>query len=199
MDAFDGLLKTSLEPAVQPGHDAQLLLFGQLAGDRNLPNADRVDGVRLFHEHVLARLHRLAEIHGVVLGRAGNQHDIGALDHVPIPVQAGKTVSVIHLDLVRLLFFEQFAAATGTIGEDVGHGHKSHAGVRVHGVQRRPRAASAATDQANLDDIASGRVALPTNCSPPKAIAPVAAVIEVFRKSRRKGAIGCCLSMKYGS
>ncbi len=58
VDAFHGLQIAGLVSAMQAGHDAQFLLFGQLAGGRDLADAHRVDGVRLFHEHVLAGLDR---------------------------------------------------------------------------------------------------------------------------------------------
>ena len=103
MDPFDGLLVSRVVAALQPRHDAQALLLGQFAGGRDLAHADRIDGVRLLDEHVLAGLDGRAEIHGMILRRAGDQHHVGALDHVLVAVQAGEAVGVVHLDLVRLL------------------------------------------------------------------------------------------------
>ena len=52
----DRFLPAGVEAALQAGDDAQALLLGQLARCLHAAHADRVDGVRLLDEDVLARL-----------------------------------------------------------------------------------------------------------------------------------------------
>ena len=149
---------------------------------------DRIDGVRLFDEHVLAGLDRRAEIDGVVLRRAGDQHHVAALDHVLVAVQAGKAVGVVHLDLVRLLLLEHVLAGSGC-----GRGR----------CRPWPPAGRRGSAFMALTAAPGPRLPQPTrpmritslpaawapwaSDSPPTAAAPAAAASEVFRKSRRFG------------
>ena len=145
-------------PAVEARHNAQFLLLGQLAGGGKLAHADRIDGVRLLDEDVLAGLDRGPQIDAVILRRAGHQHDVAALDHVLVAVEADKTMGVVHLDLVRLLLLEHVAPALQTVGKNVGQGHQPNAGVGRHGVDGCARATVSAADQADADHVAAGGV-----------------------------------------
>ena len=136
----------------------RLFCFANLAGGHDLADAHRIDGVRLLDEHVLAGLDARQQVDGVILRRAGDQHHVGAFDHVFVAVQAGKTMGVVHLNLVRLHFLEQFLAGSDVVGKDVAHGHQSCARIGGHGIDGRAGAAVAAADQADADDVAAGRM-----------------------------------------
>ncbi len=156
VDSFDGLSIAGMIAALQPGHDAQLLLLGQGASGCDLANADRIEGMRLFHEGVLAGLDGRPEVDGMIFGRTGDEHHVHALDHVTVRVQAGKAVSIVNLDLLRFLLLEHLPPALHPIGEDVGQGHQPHAAVDVHGVDGRAGATAAAANHADADHVAAG-------------------------------------------
>ena len=138
VDPLDRFLIAGLVPAVQAGHHAEPLLLGELAGRRDHVDSGRVDGVRLFHEHVLAGLDRGQHVHGVELGGAGDEHHVDRLDHLAIAVQPGEAMGVVDLHLLRFLLLEHFPPALHAVGEDVGHGHQPHARVDVHGLTAAP-------------------------------------------------------------
>ena len=182
-------LVAGLVPAVQAGHHAEPFLLGQLAGGRDHVHAGRVDGVRLFHEHVLAGLDRRQHVHGVELGGAGDEHHVERFDHLAIAVQPGEAMGVVDLHLLGLLLLEHLAPALHAVGEDVGHGHQPHARIAIHGLQGRARAAAAAAHHADLDDSLPAAWTLRASARSPNAAAETAAA-EVFKKVRREGRFG---------
>ena len=53
VDSPNGLSIAGMVPALESGHDAELLLLGQGTRGGDPAHADRIDGVRLFYEGVL--------------------------------------------------------------------------------------------------------------------------------------------------
>jgi hypothetical protein len=141
---------------MEPRQNAQVLPPGDLTGGDDLPDSHGIDGVGLLDEGVLAGFDGGQEINRMVFGRAGNEHNINTLDYAAISVQPEEAVSVIDFDLLRFLPLEQGSAVLDVVGEDISHGHQANAPIDIHGVDRRPRAAIAAADQADGYDIPAG-------------------------------------------
>ena len=144
-----------VEAALQAGHDAELLLLGQVARLLHQLDPARVDAVRLLDEDVLARLNGRQGVEAVELGRVGDQHHVRGLDHLLVAVEAGEAMVVVHGDLLAFGRLERSALGLDAVPENVAHGHQP--GARVGGQRLAGRAgiAPAAADHADLDDVAA--------------------------------------------
>jgi len=90
------------------------------------------------------------------VGRNGDQHDVdAAVDQFLVTVETREAMGVVDDHLLGIHFFEPFAAVRQMVGEQIGHGDHPHVLAGVHGVGGRTAAASAATDQAELDHVAA--------------------------------------------
>ena len=145
--------------ALGAGHHSQPLLFRQLAGGDEAPDADRVGGDRLLAENVLAGVDTGLEVLGAEAGRSGQDHvvDIG-LEQLLVGVEADE------LALLRDIEPLERAALAGRVGQgleallqvvlvEVGHRHQPDVRRGEQHVLRRPGAAPAAADHPDLDQV----------------------------------------------
>ncbi len=121
--------------------------------------AGRIDGDRLLHEDVLARLDGRRELRGAEAGGRTQQDDIRAGgDGFFIGIEADEPAFRRHIDAVAELLLEAVQGALDRLGEGVGHGHELDVAVGL--VQQRigggARAAAAAADEGDLDLVAAG-------------------------------------------
>ena len=160
VNALHGLAHAVMIAPAQAGDDGQVLLLGLFAGGQHGADARRIDGDRLLGEDVLARIHRCLEVHGPEVRRRRQQHHVYKRDHLLVSVEAGETAVWLDLDSAGygLVPLELIQTRLQAIREHVAHGDQL--GVLVGGQRLLGCAGSAvaATDQADAEDVAPGRV-----------------------------------------
>ncbi len=147
-----------MKSALQPRQDAEVLLFGQLRRLVHHLDPQRIDRVGFLDEDVLPRFDAGLHVHRMELGRASDQHDVNRLDHLLVAVQPVEAMIVVHLDLVGLLRLERIALSLHAVQKDIGHGYEPHSRIGIHGIGRGAGAAAAATDHADSNHVAAGRM-----------------------------------------
>jgi hypothetical protein len=143
--------------------------------------------VRFLAEHVFAGVDGGFE-HGGVEVRAGrNHHRIHAAgEDFLIRVEPDEAMVILHLDLVRLGLGKLLAAGFDPLFEDIRHRNQADIFARVHRIAGRLRAASAAADEADLDDIAAGGM---TECDPARERGGGSEKIAARGKWRQRGLV----------
>lgn len=134
------------------------VLFGQRVGFENLPDSGNIDRRRLLDEHVLPRPDGRQGVVRMEPGRTGDQDDVAILDHPPIPVQPGKPPFTRHLNPTREHRSQRAERSLDLVGKNIRSRPEHGARVAMHRVADRARAASAATNQSELEGGALGRV-----------------------------------------
>ena len=146
--------------AHQAGGDLQVLLLGRLAGPDEPPDADRVRGETLFHEHVHALLHRVFQMDRAERGVRRQQSNVArtqAVDRLAVGVETHELPVGGHVNRRPELAGRPAARAVDARLEQIGHGHELGIAVgHCQRVGRGPAAAPAAADQGQAN-----RVVLP--------------------------------------
>src|SRR5262249_10215841 len=154
-----------LVPALSAGDDRQPLGLGLFVGGQHLADAGPVDGDRLLGKELLARLDRRLDVEGPEPGRRGQHHQVAAVDHLLVGVEAdeGSVVGNVELLLANWSGPDALSAILEVILENVAHRVELDvvAGPRdladVLGCSGAP---AAATDQSDLDGVAAGGVGI---------------------------------------
>ena len=80
----------------------QVLVPGNLGGGENGADAGSIDGDRLLHEHVLAEVDRVLEVHGAEAWRCRQDDKIHITVHgLGVGVKSDKAVLFGHVDALR--------------------------------------------------------------------------------------------------
>ncbi len=146
-----------LMPALQADADLQILFLRFFGGGQNLADAAGVGGDRLFHEHVLAGLHRGLEMDRAEARRRGEQHHVDArIDRFLISVEADELLVFRHVDPIFERSLQASVTSVQTISERVGHGDQLHGSFGAQGLTAGAGAASAAADQSDFDGVIAG-------------------------------------------
>ena len=161
VDALDGFAVAGVVAALQARHDREPFLTSRLARFADHLDAGRVDGVRLFDEHVLAGLDRGLHMQRVELGGVGNQHDVAALDDLLVSVETGETVVVIHRHLFGLPLFQFAELLLYPLHQHVAHCDQANTAIGGRRIQDGFISPPSATDQADADRVTSGDVIRP--------------------------------------
>ena len=145
-------------PALGAGNDGQLLLLGLLVGGQNLADAGGVDADGLLGEEVLAGLDGRLDVLGPEARRRGQHHQVAAIDHFLVGVEADEAALVGDVELLLGVFgiADGLAAVLEVILEHVGQGMNLDVvrrACRLADVVGRARAPAAAADQAHLDGV----------------------------------------------
>ena len=149
-------------------------------------HAGRVGGHGLFHEHVLAGLHRGLELRGPEAGRRAQQHQVhAAVDRLLVGVQPDELPLLGHVDAILLPRGEVLHGGCDAVLEGVGHGHQFHVGLRAEDVHRGAGAAAAGADQGHAQQVAAGGMGAAGHAQLAAAAATPASA-ERLRKSRRE-------------
>ena len=143
---------------MEAGDEIELLFLGQIGGGLHHFHAGGINAVRLLDENVFAGLQRRQGVQRMELGGIGNDHRVAGGDDLLVGVEAGETVVVGHGDLVGRVFLEFDALRLDTVWEDVAHRHQVGAFVGGQDLGGGAGVAAAATDHAELDDVAAGGV-----------------------------------------
>jgi hypothetical protein len=159
---LDGLDVVRLVAALRARDDAQAFLGRKLAHLEHQARACRAYRDRLLHEHMLARLNRLAEVDGSERRGRAKQHDIHAAgDHLPVGVQPDELAVAdiqLRLALVFQLLAQRVQRAFQSVFEGVAHRVEFDAGVRNDDVDCRACAAPAAADESHAQLVGALRV-----------------------------------------
>ncbi len=151
-------------PAHQAHADLQVALDRLGRQVEHLAGARAVDGRRLFHEDIEVLGNCIAELNPAKRGRGRQQHDVSRLEAVHrllVTVEADELAVIgdVDLQVTFAVGFEVLVTVGELLGEDVGHGDQLRgAGRGRQGVLGRPRSASAASDQRQLNRIALARI-----------------------------------------
>ena len=107
--------------ALRAGDDRQVLLLRQLGGGDDRAHADRVDGDRLLHEHVLAGLDGGLEVDGAEPRRRGGDDEVhvGERADLLVVVESREAAVGRHLHAVRELLREPRQRALDAVGDEV--------------------------------------------------------------------------------
>ncbi len=100
VDPLHALDVAGLVAALGAGDDRQALLVGLLIGGQHLADAGAVDGDRLLGEEVLAGLDRGLDVQGPEAGRRRQHHQVAAVDHLLIGVEADEAAVVGDVELL---------------------------------------------------------------------------------------------------
>ena len=115
----------------------------------------RVDGHWLLGKNVLAGRDGGLQMGRAEMGGRGQNHHVhAAIDDVLIRVEADEAVVVGHGHLLGKHLPQIVEARLQAIGKGVADGRQLHVRIGVHGLGCRSRAAPAASDQADLQDVA---------------------------------------------
>ena len=155
MDAAHGLLLGELIAVAEARDDREALLASLLAGGHHRAHAGAVGGDRLLDEQVLARFDRGRDVQRTEVRRGGEQHDVAAVDHALVGVEADEAVLGIDVDLGRDVgaVLQCAQAAVDLIGEGVAERHELGVRVGAQRVLRRAGAAPAAADQTDAQHV----------------------------------------------
>ena len=161
MDLLDAADIARIMTPLQSDNDLQPLLIGQLIGRHQLVETGRIDAAGLLHEDMLAGLDCIFIMCGPKAWRSGlDDHVHTAVDCLLIGVQSNKDVVGRDVCLVLELLIQTVCGPLGTALEGVGHGDDLHVLVGGEAVFGSPMAATAASDQRDLDRITAGGVRL---------------------------------------
>ena len=160
MDPLHALDVAGLVPALGAGDDGQLLALGLLVGGQHLADAGAVDADGLLGEEVLAGLDDRLDVQGPEARRRRQHHQVAAVDHLLVGVEADEAAVVGDVELVLAVLGvpNRVAAVPEAILEHVGQGVDLDVvggARRLADVLGRARAAAAAADQADLDRVAA--------------------------------------------
>src|SRR5262249_17514048 len=88
------------------------------------------------------------------------QDHVDGFDHALIGVEPGEATLLRHVDLPRRRFvaLEQRQAPLQPVLKSVAHRDELHVGIRLQRLERGARAAPAASDEADAEQVRSGRV-----------------------------------------
>jgi hypothetical protein len=159
VDAFDGLDLFGIVTKLQADDDFPVLLVGQLVGFHHAAVARGIDADRLFHEHVFAGLDRRLVLHGAKAGWSRQQHQVHlGGDGVLVGLQTYENAILGDVHPIGVARPQSLQGGSGPVLEGVGHGEQLEVVRHVQTVGCGPAAASAASDQGDLNLVAAGGV-----------------------------------------
>ena len=160
VDSLHDLEVRRLMTTLRPRDDPQPLRLRPLRRLDDGAHPRGVDGDRLLHEDVLPRLDRRGEMHRSEAGRGGEDHEVDvARDHLLVGVESGEATLLGHVDLLRLtpLGVEVEVRLRESVLEEVTERGDPNPRRGVEAVCRRARAATAASDDTDLDRVVAPR------------------------------------------
>ena len=154
VDAFHQLDAAKFMPALRAADNGQAFVLSQLRGRHHFPAAGDVGGDGLLREDMFSGLdgrHHLPSAKG--RGRRHQQQVRFALSDLLVTIKTPEKMVVIdlHAILILIVSHESFPGSAHLALEQVGQGDHFDSGIRVEVLAQGAVAASAATEQTDLD------------------------------------------------
>lgn len=160
MNALDRFRVAGVIAALQPRHQTELFFPGQILRLLQLPDAIRINAVRFLDEHMPARRQGGMGVERMKLCRVGDQDHVRRGNDMPVAVESGEAMIILHLHLIRFAVPGQLggnrpARVVDALQKNVAHGHQPGAGIGAQRLGPRAGVATAAANQPHLQHVAA--------------------------------------------